>query len=90
MLDSNGLKDGWRKEIYRENINSEFVWNNLTELDNNVSSWIPEGENSILEQLYCDDLYSDRRIGEKRKPWTNKNIGFNLKYGPIKFDGCES
>ena len=33
VLDSNDydLKDGWRDDIYRENINSEFDWNNLTE-----------------------------------------------------------
>ena len=36
--------------------------------DNDVSSWIPEDENYILEQLHCEDPYSDRRIGEKRKP----------------------
>ena len=31
VLDSNDLKDGWRDDIDRENINSEFDWNNLTE-----------------------------------------------------------
>ena len=64
--------------------------------ENDVSGWVPSFENSVLEELECDDPYSARKVGEKKKaPWINKKcpsckLGFNSKSGPVKCDGCDS
>ena len=64
--------------------------------ENDVSSWVPSFENSVLEELQCEDPYSERRIGEKKKvAWRNKKcpsckLGFNTKSDPVKCDGCDS
>ena len=55
--------------------------------DNDVSNWVPELENSVLEELECSDPYSHRKIGEKEVLWKNKKcpsckVGFNAKSRP--------
>ena len=46
----------------------ESLTNQPSESDeNNVSNWLPNLENSTLEELECDDPYSQRIIGENQK-----------------------
>ena len=63
--------------------------------DHDVSNWVPEFENSVLEELECSDPYSQRRVGEKEVKWRNKKCpsckaGFNAKSRPNKCHGCDS
>ena len=57
--------------------------------DNNVSNWVPEIEDSVLEDLECEDPYAHRKVGVKDIPWKGKNCpsckgGFNAKSRPSK------
>ena len=62
--------------------------------EKDVSGWVPANEK--LEELYCDNPFSDRIIGVKKPvPWRNKKctsckVSFNTKSNPIKCDGCDS
>ena len=67
-----------------------------TDDNNDVSTWVPTDlESSVLEELECEDVYSDRIVGVKNLPWRNKkcpscNLGFNSKSKPSKCHGCDS
>ena len=82
-----------RIDDYEES-QSKSTPNDVENLD--VSNWVPSNENSVLEELQCEDPYSHRKVGEKEKvPWRNKKcpsckLGFNTKSTPIKCDGCDS
>ena len=63
--------------------------------DHDKSSWLPQNENSVLEELENRDTYTHRKIGEKARPWTGKkcpscNAGFINKSATIKCHGCDS
>ena len=61
-----------------------------------MSSWVPRNEDSVLEELPCEDNFDDRKIGvENKEPWKKKecpscNLGFHLKSTSIKCHGCDS
>ena len=60
------------------------------------SSWKPASENSVLEELHCEDPYVDRRVGKKCPyEWKNKkcpscSFGFTSKSNPIKCHDCDA
>ena len=72
--------------------NASFVPNENPD----ISSWVPANiENSVLEELECEDVYTERVIGAKNLLWRNKRcpsckLGFNAKSKPSKCYGCDS
>ena len=57
-----------------------------------MSNWFPVNEDSVLEELKCNDPYA--QVGEKEKvPWRKKKcpsckLGFNTKSAPIYDTGA--
>ena len=82
-----------RTDEYQES-RSKRAWE--TSGDKRVSSWVPRNEDSVLEELSCEDNFENRKIGVKNKePWKKKkcatcHLGFNSKSAPIKCHGCDS
>ena len=64
--------------------------------DHDISNWMAEDNESVLEELENPDTYQHRKIGKKEvKAWKNKKcssckVGFNSKSDPIRCDGCDS
>ena len=62
--------------------------------DHDSSNWIVENENSVLEELENLDVYNQRNIGEKNKPWIGKKCpscqaGFKNRSATKKCNGCD-
>ena len=63
--------------------------------DHDSSNWIVQNENSVLEELDNQDVYNQRKIGEKNKPWIGKKCpsckaGFKNRSATKKCHGCDS
>ena len=65
--------------------------------DHETSNWVPEFENSVLEELGNENgAYAHRKVGVKEAAlWKNKKcpsckLGFITRSDPIKCDGCDS
>ena len=82
-----------RNNEYEES-QSQKAWDD--NVDRRVSNWVPSNEDSVLEELSCEDNFNNRKIGVRsREPWIRKkcpscHLGFNSKSAPIKCYGCDS
>ena len=55
----------------------------------------PSAEETVLEDLECQDPFAHRKVGVTEVPWKNKKcpsckVGFNSKSKTIKCHGCDS
>ena len=40
--------------------------------DNDVSNWVPSAEETVLDDLECQDPFAHRKVGITEVPWKNK------------------